>query len=67
MQKKFQRKANENLPNKEEKAFEDELYQFNLKLGILEQRLFNFQKTAYEKYEDLQNTLNNDPRLVPQV
>ncbi len=63
MQKKFQRKANENIDKQEEEVFEQQLYNFNLKLGILEQRLFNFQKTAYEKYEDLQNKLNNDPRL----
>lgn len=65
LQKKFQRKANEHITKEEEKEFEEELQQFNLKLSILEQRLFNFQKTAYEKYEKLQQKLEGDPRLVP--
>ena len=63
LEKKYQRKANENIDKEEEKLFEKELYNFNLKLSILEQRLFNFQKTAYEKYEDLQKKINDDPRL----
>lgn len=64
LQKKFQRKANEHITKEEEQEFEEELQQFNLKLSILEQRLFNFQKTAYEKYEKLQQKLENDPRLI---
>lgn len=63
-EKIYQRKANENNIDKEkEKSFEKKLYNFNLKLSILEQRLFNFQKTAYEKYEELQKKINEDPRL----
>ena len=42
MQRKFKRKAQENLKPEEEKAFEDQIQNFNLKLAILEQRLFNF-------------------------
>ena len=64
LQKKFQRKANEHITKQEEVKFETELQQFNLKLSILEQRLFNFQKTAYEKYEQLQKKLNDDKRLM---
>ena len=65
LQKKFQRKANEHITKQEEIKFETELQQFNLKLSILEQRLLNFQKTAYEKYEQLQQKLNEDKRLIP--
>ncbi len=64
MQKKFQKKATENGSFADEKDFEEELYQYNLKLGILETRLFNFQKIAFEKYEDMQKKLAADPRLM---
>lgn len=47
----------------EDRTFEEELYNFNLKIAILEQRLFNFQKVAFEKYAEVQNQLNSDPRL----
>lgn len=47
----------------EEKNFEEELYHYNLKLGILETRLFNFQRVAFEKYEEMQKKLSFDPRL----
>ncbi len=64
MQKKFQKKTTENGSFTDEKDFEEELYQYNLKLGILETRLFNFQKIAFEKYEDMQRKLAVDPRLL---
>lgn len=64
MQKKFQKKASENGSFSDEKDFEEELYQYNLKLGILETRLFNFQKIAFEKYEEMQRKLAADPRLT---
>jgi hypothetical protein len=64
MHKKIQKKAFEGTtPSEEDKTFEDELYHFNLKISILEQRLFNFQKVAFEKYAEIQNQLNNDARL----
>lgn len=63
MQKKFQKKASENGSFNDENDFDEELYQYNLKLGILETRLFNFQKIAFEKYEEMQRKLAADPRL----
>lgn len=42
---------------------ENQLHKFNLKIAVLEERLFNFQKTAFEKYSEMQTFLNNDPRL----
>ena len=63
MHRKLQKKTLENNLTEEEDNFEEELYQFNLKLDILEQRLFNFQKTAFEKYEEMQHRLNSDVRL----
>lgn len=64
LQKRIQKKNFEAPINpEEEKTFEEELYHFNLKIAILEQRLFNFQKLAFEKYAEVQNQLNRDPRL----
>jgi hypothetical protein len=64
MQKKLQKKASENGSFNEENDWDEELYHFNLKLGILETRLFNFQKIAFEKYEQMQRKLAADPRLT---
>lgn len=65
-QKEFQRKTNENIGKVEEQKLEEDLCNFNLKLQILEQRLLNFQKNAYEKYQELENQLKDDPRLNSQ-
>ena len=64
MQKKIQKKTFETTANiEEDRTFEEELYHFNLKIAILEQRLFSFQKVAFEKYAEIQNQLNTDSRL----
>ena len=46
-----------------DKTFSEVLHKNSLKLAILEERLFNFQKTAFEKFTQLQLSLSEDPRL----
>jgi putative cell wall-binding protein len=47
----------------EEKDFDERIQKLRFKIEILDQRAARFETQVLEKYEELDNKLNNDPRL----
>jgi len=48
----------------EEKEFDDKISRLQFRIEILDQRASRFEVQALKRYEDLDNWLNNDPRLA---
>ena len=63
-QEQLMQKKGEHITKEDEKTCEDNINAHNFKINILDQRATRFEAMALQKYAEMDQKLNEDPRLI---
>lgn len=64
MEKTYQKRTSENVEKEDERGYEEKINQLHFTIKILNNRASRFEMNSIKKYQELQEKLNNDPRLA---